>query len=95
MFLCNCMFTVYIHKVIIPQAIPNTYATFQLIFGSQKYNSRIVLPLTPEYSEYNMYNERFVFQDPNATVYGLSVNSSQQRVETHSVYLKVTCYVDC
>ena len=79
------MFTVYIHKIILPQCAPDTFASFQLIFGTQKYKSKITLPLTPDITEYNLYNERFTFQDPNNTPFGVNLSKEQQQVENHSV----------
>ena len=88
------MFTVYIHKIILPKCATDTFASFQLIFGAQKYKSRIILPLTPDITEYNLYNERFVFEDPNTSPFGMNLSKEQQQAESHSVILLVTCHVD-
>jgi hypothetical protein len=81
------MFIVYIHKLILPRTPQDTFATVQVLFGAQKMTSRIVLPLSPEYSEYNMYNERFVFEDASASPHGFPYSPLSGPTDRQSVSL--------
>ena len=66
------MFIVHIHKLVVPNAMPDSYATLRLQMGEQKFASQMTLPLSPHHTEYNLYNERFTFQDPIVASLGLT-----------------------
>jgi hypothetical protein len=80
------MYIIHIHKIIIPNAQPESYATIKVQLGEQKFDSQMTLPLSCHHTEYNLYNERFTFQDPLKVFPSLSKSERQAQ----ELYLKAS-----